>query len=371
MFGTAFQILRVFNIPIKVHWTFGFFFLWIAYVGNRAGLGQSGIINLCLFALVLFVCVVMHELGHALTARRYGVQTKDIIISPIGGVARLYAMPEKPLQELIIAIAGPAVNLVIALVLGIILILFTTQGVMPIGDPDKIFDIPSNFLPALFLLNVALIIFNLIPAFPMDGGRILRSLLSMRWGRKIATRWASLMGQLLAFVFVGYGLYQGDYILVFIGIFVFMSAASEYRMVLAEVLLQTGMASDILRSNYTPLYQDDQMQHAIDLHARGAEKDFVVIDQWGKVQGVLHDEFIARAEETADHEALVKEYMSPSYEHISQSLRLKDVLQLFQKKGYSIVPVVNTEKMIGVVDRQGLNSYLTARTSIWQNWKKK
>jgi predicted transcriptional regulator len=176
------------------------------------------------------------------------------------------------------------------------------------------------------------------------------------------------MGQLLAFIFVGYGLYQGDYILVFIGIFVFMSAASEYRMVVAEVLLQTGMASDILRSNFTPLYQDDQMQYAIDLHARGTEKDFVVIDQWGKVQGVLHGEFIESAREKSDTTSLVKEYMSPSYEHISQSLILKDVLQLFQKKGYSIVPVVNTEKMIGVVDRQGLNTYLTANTSIWQNW---
>ena len=368
MLGTAYQILRVTGIPIKVHWTFGFFFLWIGYIGNKAGLSQQGIIILCLFALVLFVCVVLHELGHALTAKRFGVQTKDIIISPIGGVARLFHMPEKPKHELIIAIAGPAVNLGIAILLGIGLVLFTEQGLMPVGDPEKIFNVPSNFLPALFWLNTALIIFNLVPAFPMDGGRILRSLLAMKWSRKIATKWASLIGQLLASAFIAYGLIQGDYILAFIGVFVFLSAASEYRMVAAEVLLQTGMVSDIVRSNYTAIFQDDTMGYAIDLYARGQERDFVVIDQWGKVQGVLHEEFIKDAEANADRLAPVHAYMSPSYESISQQLSLKDVLQLFQRKGYSIVPVFNTEKMIGVVDRQGLNHYLTARTSFWQNW---
>ncbi|NND34240.1 MAG: site-2 protease family protein [Saprospiraceae bacterium] len=371
MLGSAFQILRVEGIPIKVHWTFGFFFLWIGYIGNKAGLSRQGIITLGIFALVLFVCVVLHELGHALTARRFGVQTKDIIISPIGGVARLYHMPEKPAQELIIAIAGPAVNFVIAIILGVYLYLFTVQGLMPVGDPEKIFDVSSNFLPALFWLNTALIVFNLIPAFPMDGGRILRSLLSMRWGRKIATRWASLMGQLLASAFIAYGLIKGDYILVFIGVFVFLSAAGEYRMVAAEVLLQTGVVRDVLRSNYTAIYQDDLMHHAIDLHSRGPEKDFIVIDQWGQIQGVLHEEFIEDAKKKSDDQAPVKEYMSPSYESISQQLSLKDVLLLFQKKGYSIVPVFNTEKMVGVVDRKGLNHYLTARTSFWQNWTRK
>ncbi len=118
MLSRSFHITNLAGIPVKVHWTFGFFFLWIAYTGNRAGMDSTGIWILCLFAIVLFVCVVLHELGHALMARKFKVQTKDIIISPIGGVARLLNMPTNPRHELLIAIAGPAVNLVIAVVLG-------------------------------------------------------------------------------------------------------------------------------------------------------------------------------------------------------------------------------------------------------------
>lgn len=368
MLGLSYNILRIAKIPIRVHWTFGFFFLWIAYVGHQAGMTQAGVIRLCFFALVLFVCVVLHELGHAITARRYGIQTKDIIISPIGGVARLLQMPENPRHELIIAIAGPAVNFFIALVLGIILILFTEQGVMPIGDPQLLFDYASNFLPALFILNLVLIVFNLIPAFPMDGGRIFRALLSMRYGKKTATRWASILGQMIALGFFSWGVYGGDYILSVIGLFVFFSAAAEFRLVQAEVLLQNQSVNDILRADFTAVYMEEPMSRVFDLRKRGEETDFMVIDQWGNVQGVLHDEFIENALSNQDYDTPVRNYMSPRYEPVTGSWRLKEVLDLFQQKGYSIIPVYSTEKMVGVVDRQALNSYIRANTGIWQNW---
>jgi Zn-dependent protease len=371
MLGLSYQILQIARIPVKVHWTFGFFFLWIAYVGYQAGMTPSGIVRLCVFALVLFACVVLHELGHALTAKKYGVHTKDIIISPIGGVARLLQMPQNPRHELIIAIAGPAVNFLIALILGTILTIFTDQGIMPIGDPQRIFDYPSNFLPALFVLNSILIIFNLIPAFPMDGGRILRALLSMRFGRKAATRWASILGQILALVFFSWGIYGGDYILSVIGLFVFFSAAAEYQQVQADLLLQNQSVNEVLRSDYTAVFIDEPMSHIFDLVKRGEEKDFIVVDQWGNVQGVLHDEWIDEALQQNDHTAPVRNYLSPRYEPVTQTSRLKDVFQLFQQKGYSIIPVYSTEKMVGVVDRQKLNSYLRDNTSIWQNWTSK
>ncbi len=368
MFGNAFHITKVAGIPLKVHWTFGLFFIWIAYVGSKAGLETMGIFRLCLFALVLFVCVVLHELGHALTARRYGITTKDIIISPIGGIARLQRIPENPKQELLVAIAGPAVNLAIAIVLGTVLTLFTSQGVMPVGDPEKIFNISSNFLPALFLLNCVLIVFNLIPAFPMDGGRILRSFLSMKWGRQKATKWAASIGQVIAVAFAIFGIYHGDYILVFIGLFVFFSAASEYRMIKAELLLQSGSVIDVLRPNFTAVHLFDTMQHVIDLRKRGDEHDFIVVDHWGNIQGVLHEEFILDAQKEGKLDSPVSHYISPRYESISQNLQLKDVLNLFQQNGYSIIPVYHMEKMVGVVDRHALNQYIRSNTNIWQNW---
>ena len=331
----------------------------------------TGIARLCLFALVLFVCVVLHELGHALTARKFGVQTKDIIISPIGGVARLLQMPEKPKQELLIAIAGPAVNFVIAFILGIVLYLFTPQGVLPVGDPQRVFDYAPNFFPTLFVLNTVLIVFNLIPAFPMDGGRIFRALLSMRWGRKTATRWASVLGQMIAILFFVWGIYRGDFILSLIGLFVFVSAASEYQMVLADLLMQTHSVNDVLRSKFTAIYIDEPMSHVIELHNQGEEKDFVVIDRWGNMKGVLFEEYIEKAEEQNDYESLVRDYLSPSYEPISQSWRLKEVFRLFQQKGYSIIPVYSTEKMVGVVDRETLNRYIRNNTRLWKNWNPK
>ncbi|MCB0685444.1 MAG: site-2 protease family protein [Saprospiraceae bacterium] len=368
MLGLSYHILRVAKIPIKVHWTFGFFFLWIAYIGNKSGMTTIGIARLCLFALVLFFCVVLHELGHALTARKYGVQTKDIIISPIGGVARLMQMPDKPKQELIIAIAGPAVNFIIAVVLGAILVTFTRQGLMPIGDPQRVFDYGPNFFPTLFLLNAALIVFNLIPAFPMDGGRIFRALLAMKLGRKTATRWASILGQSIAVLFFIGGIYRGDVILSLIGVFVFISAAGEYQMVLVDDLLQTQSVDDVLRSNFTAISIDEPISHAIDLYNQGQEKDFIVIDQWGNIQGVLHQEFIEEAKKKNDGESQVREYLSPSYEPISSTWRLSEVFRLFQQKGYSIIPVYSTEKMIGVVDRETLNQYLRRNSSMWRNW---
>lgn len=371
MLGLSYHILRVFNIPIKVHWTFGFFFLWIAYIGNKSGMTTIGIARLCLFALVLFVCVVLHELGHALTARRFGVQTKDIIISPIGGVARLLQMPDKPKAEFLIAIAGPAVNFGIALILGIVLTLFTQQGVMPVGDPQRVFDYGPNFFPTLFVLNAVLILFNLIPAFPMDGGRIFRALLSLKLGRKRATRWASILGQIIAILFFIWGVQRGDFILSLIGLFVFVSAAGEYQMVLAEYLLQTQSVSDVLRSDFTAIYIDEPMSHVIQLHDQGQEKDFIVVDQWGAMQGVLHQEFIEEAIKKQDIGSSVREYVSPSYEPISQSWRLKEVFHLFQQKGYSIIPVYSTEKMVGVVDRDTLNHYIRSNTSLWKNWNLK
>lgn len=368
MLGLSYQLLRVFSIPVKVHWTFGFFFLWIAYVGHKSGMTTTGIARLCLFALVLFVCVVLHELGHALTARRFGVQTKDIIISPIGGVARLLQMPDKPKQEFLIAIAGPAVNFVIAVILGLILILFTPQGLLPVGDPQRIFDYGPNFFPTLFILNAVLIIFNLIPAFPMDGGRIFRALLSIKLGRRKATKWASILGQIIAVGFFLWGIYRGDFILSLIGLFVFVSAAGEYQMVLADYLLQTQSVSDVLRSDFTAIYIGEPMAHAVQLHHDGKEKDFIVVDQWGEIQGVLHQEFIEEAVRNNDTDKMVRDYVSPRYEPISQSWRLKDVFQLFQQKGYSIIPVYNLEKMIGVVDRETLNHYIRSNTSLWKNW---
>ncbi len=365
MLGQSVKIATLFNIPLKVHWTFAFFFVWIAYIGYQMGMDMAGIATLCGFAIVMFFCVVLHELGHSLTAAHYGVTTKDIIISPIGGVARLSKIPEKPMQELLIAIAGPAVNLVIAVLLFVGLSLFGNQGVGLIGDPDKIFELPSNFLPALFWLNMALIVFNMIPAFPMDGGRVFRALLAMRLDRARATRIAGRVGQLIAISFAFYGFASGDYLLIFIGAFVFISAANESRHVHADQRLVKGKVSDILRGEYTTMLLSDPISHAIEKVREGLEKDFLVFDAWGSLRGVLHEEFIREAEKQAENGQEVRHYLSQHYESVGPNLDLKQLLQIFQRQGYSIIPVYHADQMVGVVDRKGLTQFLNSTPKLW------
>ena len=370
MLGRAFKIATVQGIPLLVHWTFGFFFLWIAFVGYQAGMDQQGIFRLCLFAAVLFVCVVLHEFGHALTARRYGIQTKDIIISPIGGVARLFRMPKKPLQELFIAFAGPLVNLIIAVFLGTVLTLFTKRGIIPEGDPARIFNDPQNFLPALFWVNILLIVFNLVPAFPMDGGRVFRALLSMRWGRVRATKIAARLGQFIAVCFVFYGLWDWDLILVFIGLFVFMSAASEYRSVYMDALLSERTAADLYRTNYSLLDQEDLISRAIAIQEDGREHDFLVVDKMNNILGALSSESIQKAKELSDHQAPISKYMTDQIQSVDVRAPLKHIFNLLQKENAPILPVLDLNGLAGVVDRRLLHNYLREQMRLHRNWNK-
>ena len=224
----SYHIGTFFGIPIKVHWTFSLVFVVVSYIILTENLNIYQSLALLLYMFCLFLCVVLHEYGHALTARKFGVQTRDILLSPIGGLARLERIPEKPIQEFLTAIAGPLVNLAIALILFISL-LFCEEIVVVVEEDLSILTNPVGFLQLLLMLNIILFGFNLLPAFPMDGGRILRSLLSMKLPRLQATKIASLIGRLFSIAFVVIGFYYNIYALVFIGIFVYVMAYREYE----------------------------------------------------------------------------------------------------------------------------------------------
>ena len=179
----SFQLLKVAGIPIRIHFTFLLLLLWIFLLG-----GQS--VSMVLFMVAIFGCVVLHEFGHALVAKRYGVQTRDITLYPIGGVAMLQGRP-KPYQELWIALAGPAVNVVIAIILMIVSLATKARpaAFTIIMGPN------SSLIDALYTSNLWLAGFNMIPAFPMDGGRVLRALLGLRLSEARATQIAGSIGQ--------------------------------------------------------------------------------------------------------------------------------------------------------------------------------
>ena len=209
----SFRIANVFGIPVQVHWSFGLLFLFVIYVGKSRDASWSNIGVMGLFVLALFFCVVLHEFGHALSAKYYGVRTRDITILPIGGVARLDNLPEKPFQEFVVAIAGPAVNVVIYILLALFLhfryAVDFRVGELLSSNSDEIITNPYvGFLATLLQANLMLVVFNMVPAFPMDGGRVLRALLSMTsLGRTKATKTAAILGQVIAVFFFFFGLY--------------------------------------------------------------------------------------------------------------------------------------------------------------------
>lgn len=349
------------QIPIYVHWSFSLILLSILYVGYSSNQDASGYFFLCIFFIAMFTLVVMHEFGHSLTARRFGVSTRDIILSPIGGVARLEEIPKNPWHEFLVAVAGPAVNVVLALIILPILLFVRENGFHLLGTEVDFLSKPENILPMLFYMNTVLAVFNMIPAFPMDGGRVLRALLSIKMGRLKATRIASIVGQLFAVAFLIYGIYASHFVLPFIAVFIFLMARSEYKNVRTESIIDNAVAKDLIKTKFTPLAPSDKISRAISLRDQG-EKSFLIMHEEEPI-AVLHELFLVEAMEQNDTEADVLDYKSTNFEKIKLEQKLKPLIKAFQNNGYSIVPVYDDEdKLVGTLDIEAINNFINEKT---------
>lgn len=359
--SSALHIGTYADIPIKVHWTFGFTVMLVGYLGYKNNLSISETFVLGAFVLVLFICVVLHEYGHALTARRYGIKTQDIILSPIGGIARLHRLPDKPLQEIIIAVAGPAVNIVIAAVMAIILFVFLDQPLMPDSVSDDLMR-PVDFMRSVIGLNLVLFAFNLIPAFPMDGGRVLRALMSIPWGRARGTKYASWVGKVLAVGFMAFALFNGEITLGLIGVFIYTMATMENKQVQLRYALEGKRASDIMRLDWTRVYTSETMERPIDLYTRGMERSFIVYNAADEVDGCLPEVVVRHAIKQKGHEAAVGSYSSQSIGYAEQSTPLSSIYQAFAQKQYSMIVIREplSEMEVGIIDPQTLYKYMKA-----------
>ena len=242
----SFRIARIAGIDVRIHFTFLLLLLFFGWMYARQG-GAAAAVQGLVLILVLFLCVLLHEFGHALAAARYGIKTPDITLLPIGGVARLQRMPDRPLEELVVAIAGPAVNVVIAL--GIWLGLGARAqliGDLPIDNPQV------GLLHQIMRVNVWLVLFNLIPAFPMDGGRVLRAVLATRMNYARATNIAASVGQFLAFIFGFVGLLYNP-LLILIALFVYMGAGQEAAATQMRELARHSAVGDAMISEFRTL----------------------------------------------------------------------------------------------------------------------
>ncbi len=352
------RIAKVFDIPVKLHTSFGLVFLFIAYIAFQHQLKAFEIFVLGMFMIIMFLCVVLHEYGHALMARKFNIRTKDIVLSPIGGVARLVRMPEKPYQELLISIAGPLVNILIAFILFLVLIFLqdTTLSLTLLNDLD--IQKTTDFIKVVLFLNLGLFFFNLIPAFPMDGGRILRALLSLKWDRTKATRIASIVGRIISVGFLGYGLYSGQFVLAAIGVFIFFMAGVEYRQLRLQQYLKEKMASDIMKPSFTKIRTEDTYSQVIQAYKNSKESNFLVFDYNDHLVGSIPELYIKDVLKSGDTNRNIASLMSDRVASIKKDMPLHRIINTMQKEGLAIVGVVDDEKLLGVIDRSMIMKYL-------------
>jgi len=292
--GWSLPIATVKGTVVRLHFTFLLFLVWIVATAY-AQAGPKAAVAAGLFLLLLFLSVTLHEFGHILMARRFGVRTPDVTLLPIGGVARLERIPEQPRQEFLIAMAGPAVNFVIAALLVLVM------GGLPAHVEMSLDNIGADLPLHLAYANLALAVFNLIPAFPMDGGRALRALLAARFGYTQGTRSAALVGQVLAVVLGLYGFAIGHVILVVVALFVYLAAGSEADAARIRGVSQGGRAADLMITDLRTLPMEATVGDAAEALLRTSHREFPVVDIEGRMQGLLTREGIIKGLQLGPH----------------------------------------------------------------------
>lgn len=350
------KIARLAGIDVRVHVTFLLLLAWVAYVEYMARRTIDAALIGVLFILAVFATVVFHELGHSLVAKKYGVATREIILLPIGGVSRLERMPEDPRRELWIAAAGPIVSLGIA---GVLFLAY--QGFLANPDPSDAWVVAGRFVYRLMWVNVALAAFNLLPAIPMDGGRVLRSLLATRMPYPKATQYAARLGQGFAIVFGLVGLFFSP-ILIFIALFVWLGAAQEG----AEAQIRSGLEGIPARAamviDYRTLSPADPLSRATELILAGAQEDFPVLED-GRLVGVLTRRSLLRALSEGGADQPVVSAMDRDFETADPSEMLSDVLPRLRARENQTVPVVRDGQLVGLITPENVSDFLSIQAA--------
>ena len=382
------------GVPVRIHITFLLLLAWIAFSAFGRG-GANAALDSTLFIILLFACVVLHEFGHILAARRYGIGTRDVTLLPIGGVSSLQRLPTDPRQELVVALAGPAVNLVIALVLiaatGAIhakdididdfqaslagpavnlvlaLALIAATGAVHAKDLD-IDDFQGSLAGRLAVANLFLALFNLIPAFPMDGGRVLHALIAMRVGPVRATEIAARIGQAFAIGLGFLGLF-GNPLLVFIAIFVYIAAAGEAQMSAAQQSLKGLTVGEAMETRFTPIPIEASLSQAVDALLATAQHEFPVVDAFKKPVGLLTREDILAAVREHGGEDPASAFMRSGVESVRPSSSVQGVFERLQVPGAAALYVTEAEgAIVGLLTRQALADAVMIR-SVRPDWR--
>ena len=345
------------GIDVFVHATFLLLIGWIGYSHWLQYGTAAKVVEGILFILALFLCVVLHEYGHALTARRYGIKTRDITLYPIGGVARLERLPDKPIEELWVALMGPAVNVVIAALLFVYL--YLTRGLVPMTDLTVA---SGSFLARLMAVNVSLVLFNLIPAFPMDGGRVLRALLAMRMDYVRATQIAANIGQGLAFLLGLFGLFNNPFLL-FIAFFVWIGASQEASMVQMRNTISGIPVTQAMQTRFDTLSPTDRLDRVVNLILAGSQQDFPVVED-GQFIGVLtRDDFI-KALSQKGQDTPITDVIRRNVPTVDSHEMVEMALMRLQESGAKTLPVMHRGRFVGLITSENITEFLMIRSAL-------
>ena len=354
------NIGRIAGTAVRIHLTFLLFLGWIFIASWYSG-GQQAAWSGLLFMVLLFACVLAHEFGHIFTARAFGVATPDVTLLPIGGVARLERIPEKPSEELLVALAGPAVNIVIALALVVL------AGARL--DAQHLSAVESSrvaMIDRLAAVNIFLAIFNMIPAFPMDGGRVLRALLSIRLGHVRATEIAASIGQAVAFGLGFLGLF-GNPLLIFIAIFVYLAASSEAQLVAMRAMSRDVPVNAAMMTQLARLAPDAHIDEAVDTLLRTSQSEFPVVDAGSRLVGLLSRADLIRALKQLGPGAKVADVMTTDVPTVSYRACLEEAVRLLQEKRAPGVGVVDAAgRLAGLITSETIGEMLMVRDALPQ-----
>jgi len=353
----SWKLGQVAGINVYVHATFVLLIGWIGWAYWQEAHRWDAVVSGVGLILALFLCVLLHEFGHALTAKKFGFGTRDITLLPIGGVAHLEQIPEEPKQELLVALAGPAVSLAIVLILGLWIALTTRLQTL-----DQSSLIQGSFLFRLMAVNLFLILFNLIPAFPMDGGRVLRALLAMRWSRLKATRMAATLGQSLAIVFGIIGLF-GNPFLILIAVFVWIGAAQEASMAVMQFAFHGVPVSRAMFTDFQVLTPDDLLSRPVELMQRSPQHNFPVVEN-GDVVGLLTASDLLTALANQKLEVPVKQVMRHTFVTAEASDSLENVFKRIQNSDSKIFLVTEHGNLAGLITPESLGEFLTVQAAL-------
>ena len=364
----SWKVGHVAGIGVFVHWTFLLLIAWVVYyLYAWEGKGLAGIVHGILFVLAIFGCIVLHELGHALTARRFGIQTRDITLLPIGGVARLERMPENPVQELWVALAGPAVNAAIAGVL--FAVISVRLWITASSDPELYSDTLRVFLAGhsplfnLLAVNLLLAVFNLIPAFPMDGGRVLRALLAQRLDYVLATQIAASIGQTLAIAFGILGFFSHNPLWLFIALFVYLGAEQEAHMVRVRSVMRGVPVREAMVTRFRTVSPEEPLASVIGELLAGGQQDFPVMEE-DRILGMLTRRDLLAALAEGKQSVPVAEVMRRDCRTVDEADMLDTTFQRMREGECPTVPVLREGKLVGLVTLENVGEWMMIQSAL-------